>query len=795
MIGYLTITNASSNVVIRTNTMGTYQDVGRYKFTYATAANTWQARKDITGTGDKHTADPVRLNGDNGGRYLGQAPDGTYYGRQGNSSSSILSKPSSNAKVKKAFLIEEAFIYSPATANVLIDRPMRLVGPNGGVTYSNPMGNRVYTSNISYDYTNHVASTVTDVTSFVQSQGWGTYQGWDIPYWDRSWGGQSDQNASWKLIVICEDESLPIRIVKLNYGAVDASASYTGHMADITIDGAGIRTKTNGNVTGQILIAGVGGDTDGYGSYFKFRPAINKEFFSLTTGRDGNLNKWYNFFEGMAVTNGVIRSDVKPLGYRKSDGVPYHNTDFILMDVNSTQSNAQNGHNAYFVNDSTEISISAGAQATVNTITAMGMIADIDTATYTSSMSHSGQAWQYVDHQMSAHLENNTNTNKMSLGASGGYALINVDSNITLNPQSIKASFYDRSSNQTYTLPSSMISVNGNTIKVIFGIDGNGQSQVGDKLDITFTGKPQIVGNYKNTVTMYANGIIKENNTVTAMDTTKMTSAENTFYAKYNNPPVINANNQSFYEGQYSNQYWQDTLRWKDVSASDVEDGNLSDKVSIKYDNVDVNTPGSYNVIYTVTDSMGKTTEKTVTITVLYNNPPVLEAEDRWFYVSEDVNDERLLERVTANDIEDGDIKDKVKIIANTVVNHEIGVYEVTYKVTDAYGKSDQKTVKITIVGDDHRDIDGEDATIKYIRHISKDYIDTLHPQSVWRTNPALRDMLTESLFKSGDDQANAIWKFSNQEIDQIKALNEADGLGEEANKHFLEVFGGNKIK
>lgn len=62
------------------------------------------------------------------------------------------------------------------------------------------------------------------------------------------------------------------------------------------------------------------------------------------------------------------------------------------------------------------------------------------------------------------------------------------------------------------------------------------------------------------------------------------------------------------------------------VKALDVEDGDLTHKVEILKNTVDVRKEGSYEVIYQVTDSQGATTLSTVTVTVVNseNGKPVV---------------------------------------------------------------------------------------------------------------------------------------------------------------------------
>ncbi|MGL4109101.1 glycosyl hydrolase family 18 protein [Clostridium sp. LP20] len=76
-----------------------------------------------------------------------------------------------------------------------------------------------------------------------------------------------------------------------------------------------------------------------------------------------------------------------------------------------------------------------------------------------------------------------------------------------------------------------------------------------------------------------------------------------------NSKPVINASNKTIDFGSTFNPM-------DGVTASDKEDGNLTNKVSYK-GTVNTNIAGDYNVTYSVTDSKGETTTKTIIITVL----------------------------------------------------------------------------------------------------------------------------------------------------------------------------------
>ena len=55
----------------------------------------------------------------------------------------------------------------------------------------------------------------------------------------------------------------------------------------------------------------------------------------------------------------------------------------------------------------------------------------------------------------------------------------------------------------------------------------------------------------------------------------------------------------------------------KDVTAKDTEDGDLTDKIEVVKNDVDTTKPGTYEVVYKVTDSKGASTTKTIRVTVV----------------------------------------------------------------------------------------------------------------------------------------------------------------------------------
>ncbi len=133
----------------------------------------------------------------------------------------------------------------------------------------------------------------------------------------------------------------------------------------------------------------------------------------------------------------------------------------------------------------------------------------------------------------------------------------------------------------------------------------------------------------------------------------------------------------------------------KGVTAKDKEDGDLTTKIEVIKNNVNVKEVGEYQVTYKVVDSYNQETTKTITVTVEEDNKPVINAKDKEIMLEDEFDP---LEDVSATDKEDGDITKKIKVIKNTVNPKKLGEYEVIYQVEDSYKNITEKKIKVTVV-------------------------------------------------------------------------------------------------
>lgn len=155
-----------------------------------------------------------------------------------------------------------------------------------------------------------------------------------------------------------------------------------------------------------------------------------------------------------------------------------------------------------------------------------------------------------------------------------------------------------------------------------------------------------------------------------------------------NQAPAITANDVSITVGDSFNPL-------DHISVTDDEDDDSSLVIDVIYDDVKTDKEGVYHVVYSVTDSQGATTTKTITVTVnpAPNKAPVIIANDVSLQVGDTFNP---LDYVLATDEEDGDAD--IKVIKNTVDTQKPGTYEVVYQATDSQGLSINKTITVTVI-------------------------------------------------------------------------------------------------
>lgn len=154
-----------------------------------------------------------------------------------------------------------------------------------------------------------------------------------------------------------------------------------------------------------------------------------------------------------------------------------------------------------------------------------------------------------------------------------------------------------------------------------------------------------------------------------------------------NNQPEITANDFKIDQGSI-----EDLL--KNITATDLEDGDITNNITYNT-TLDSNRVGDYDITYTVTDSMGFSSSKTVKITVIATSTPIINASDKTVKQYIEFN---LLENVTAFDSIDGDITNKLQLIDSNLNINEVGTYQLTYSVTNSLNVTTTKTINVEVL-------------------------------------------------------------------------------------------------
>ncbi|GAA0101431.1 hypothetical protein UT300012_21460 [Paraclostridium bifermentans] len=144
------------------------------------------------------------------------------------------------------------------------------------------------------------------------------------------------------------------------------------------------------------------------------------------------------------------------------------------------------------------------------------------------------------------------------------------------------------------------------------------------------------------------------------------------------------------------------------VKATDASGVNITEKVEILENTVDVNKEGNYIVVYRVTDSGGNTSIKDRLVTVVAKGeqpsepdkdtePPVIVgAESKVIYVGDKFDP---MKGVSATDNVDSMVT--VRVAENTVNTKVAGTYSVVYEASDKAGNVSRVTRQVRVVDKD----------------------------------------------------------------------------------------------
>ena len=142
------------------------------------------------------------------------------------------------------------------------------------------------------------------------------------------------------------------------------------------------------------------------------------------------------------------------------------------------------------------------------------------------------------------------------------------------------------------------------------------------------------------------------------------------------------------------------------ISAIDSVDGDLSDSITIDDSNVDLTTPGIYTLTYIVSDLSGNQIHTSISVIVINTviiddtTPPVIiGASAITYYLGDEEPD--LLAGLVAFDPEDGNVTSQITIDSTDLDLSTVGIYDITYSVSDEAGNTFQITIQLTVMDRD----------------------------------------------------------------------------------------------
>ncbi|MBC1513169.1 immunoglobulin-like domain-containing protein [Listeria booriae] len=207
--------------------------------------------------------------------------------------------------------------------------------------------------------------------------------------------------------------------------------------------------------------------------------------------------------------------------------------------------------------------------------------------------------------------------------------------------------------------------------------------------------------------------------------------------ASSNEKPVINAEDKTIKVG--------DTFDPKEgVTAHDAEDGDLTKDIKILKNEVNPNVPGVYEVEYSVTDSDGNTTTKTIKVTVIPKEEYLLTADEYELF------DDYITGTNSAN------IK-KVQLVVDGVVKNATATNGESYSIWSAEFITDPNQ-KVEIYGLDAsgKVVAKTDVIIKKIetKLTANDYDFDRHDEYITGTHS--QDIVKVKVFVNGRDRMTA---------------------------------------
>lgn len=162
------------------------------------------------------------------------------------------------------------------------------------------------------------------------------------------------------------------------------------------------------------------------------------------------------------------------------------------------------------------------------------------------------------------------------------------------------------------------------------------------------------------------------------------------------------------------------------ISAIDDIDGNITSKIEVDDSEVDLESPGVYNLVYSITNLGGKKAVASILVTVVELtqtdriSPIFFGLKAIHHTIGDDIPD--YLDGITASDNIDGDVTHRIWFDASGINLNVAGTYTLTYYVNDQSGNLTHASVQVFVISPEEEE---EETTT--IQDFSIYYINDLH--------------------------------------------------------------------
>lgn len=131
----------------------------------------------------------------------------------------------------------------------------------------------------------------------------------------------------------------------------------------------------------------------------------------------------------------------------------------------------------------------------------------------------------------------------------------------------------------------------------------------------------------------------------------------------------------------------------RDVTAWDEKDGDLTAKLLVE--GIDRTSDGAITVTYVAADSDRHVTSKSRELRYTDYTPPRFAlTKDLRYSMGGSI---RIKDRMTATDVVDGDLSDRIKVNSNELSPYYEGTYPVTFEVTNSLGDTSSITMDVVV--------------------------------------------------------------------------------------------------